>query len=599
MLLAILMSCLVLTLALGFYVIITAPDESINRTFAAFIGMMTLWIIKDIAFWCFPHGHENAYWWGVLSFTIGISLQFALLLFADVFPENHPPRWKRTALFALPMLIFLPLIFSGAMWQHLTFAEGQFSIKLRWPAYLFGIYNFILLSTGISQLLLKYRKYKSTLWGKQLASVILGVLTTGALIVPAGNLLPALGIYSLLPYCAVFILGGTLIYAYAISNFKLFSLQTALDQLRLFPVTYKITIVVALTGLLGFFLLQVPVAIWAFNNSDPGWRKFLIFAPLAGLIPSLVLILVIVKILSRPLRELTEKTLEVARGSYGAQIELTRNDELGVLAKSFNSMSTQMAEDIARLKEINHRLIRTEKLATAGTLAAGVAHEINNPLAAISSLVQSQLAGSKDERDSETLRLILSQITRISNVLRSTMDFARPQIPTRGSCNLNQLITKSIELASFDKQFKLLILTCHFGENLPPMQLDADQMQQVFLNLLFNARDAIEERNNKEIRGEIIIETRMANSEILVEVKDNGVGISEGHLTQVFDPFFTTKPSGKGTGLGLAVNHSIITAHDGSIRIAPNGNGTTVTIAFPKIEVNKTTENIKHTEKIL
>ena len=307
----------------------------------------------------------------------------------------------------------------------------------------------------------------------------------------------------------------------------------------------------------------------------------------------------IVKILSRPLRELTEKTLEVARGSYGAQIELTRNDELGVLAKSFNSMSTQMAEDIARLKEINHRLIRTEKLATAGTLAAGVAHEINNPLAAISSLVQSQLARSKDERDSETLRLILSQITRISNVLRSTMDFARPQIPTREACNLNQLITKSIELASFDKQFKLLIITCHFGENLPPMQLDADQMQQVFLNLLFNARDAIEERNNKEIRGEIIIETRMVNSEIFVEVKDNGVGISEGHLTQVFDPFFTTKPSGKGTGLGLAVNHSIITAHDGSIRIAPNGNGTTVTIAFPKIEVNKTTENIKHTEKIL
>ncbi len=583
MLLAILMSSLLLTLALGFYVIITAPDEAINRTFAAFIGMMTLWIIKDIAFWCFPHGHENVYWWGTLSFTIGISLQFALLLFADVFPENHPPRWKRTLLFALPMPIFLPVIFSGAMWEHLTFIEGQFSIKLRWPAYLFGIYNFILLATGISQLFLKYRKYKSTLWGKQLASVILGVLTTGTLIVPAGNLLPALGIYTLLPYCSVFILGGTLIYAYAISNFKMFSLQTALDQLRLFPVTYKITIAVALTAFLGFFLLQVPVAMWAFDTDNFGWKKFLIFAPLAGLIPSLVLILVIVKILSRPLRELTEKTLEVARGSYGAQIVLTRNDELGVLAKSFNSMSKQMAEDIARLKEINQGLIRTEKLATAGTLAAGVAHEINNPLAAISSLVQSQLARSKDERDSETLRLILSQITRISNVLRSTMDFYRPQIPMRGACKLNQLITKSIELASFDKHFKQLIVTCNFDENLPLLQLDADQMQQVFLNLLFNARDAIEERSNKEIPGEIIIATFHSNSEVLVEVKDNGVGISPSHLGQIFDPFFTTKLSGKGTGLGLAVNHSIITAHEGSIRIAPNGNGTTVTVSFPNV----------------
>ncbi len=581
MLLAILLSSLVLTLALGFYVIITAPDEAINRTFAAFIGMMTLWIIKDIAFWCFPHNHENVVWWGMLSFIIGISLQFALLLFADVFPENYQPRWKRTALFALPMLVFLPMIFSGAMWEHLTIIEGQFSIKLRWPAYLFGVYNFALLSIGISQLLFKYRKYKSTLWGKQLASVILGVLTTGTLIVPAGNLLPALGIYSLLPYCSVFILLGTLIYAYAISNFKLFSLQTALDQLRLFPVTYKITIAVALTGLLGFFLLQVPVAIWTFNNADPGWQKFLVFAPLAGLIPSLILILVIVKILSRPLRELTEKTLEVARGSYGAQIELTRNDELGVLAKSFNSMSTQMAEDIARLKEINQALIRTEKLATAGTLAAGVAHEINNPLAAISSLVQSQLARSKDERDSETLRLILSQITRISNVLRSTMDFARPQIPTRGACNLNQLITKSIELASFDKQFKQLIVTCHFDENLPLLQLDADQMQQVFLNLLFNARDAIQDCLNQEPPGEITIVTLRSHTEVLVEVRDNGVGISPINLERVFDPFFTTKPSGKGTGLGLAVNHSIITAHGGSIGIAPNDHGTTVTIAFP------------------
>ena len=258
-----------------------------------------------------------------------------------------------------------------------------------------------------------------------------------------------------------------------------------------------------------------------------------------------------------------------------------------------------MADDIARLKEINQGLIRTEKLATAGTLAAGVAHEINNPLAAISSLVQSQLARSTNERDNETLRLILSQITRISNILRSTMDFARPQIPSRSACNLNQLITKSVELASFDKQFKQLIVTCNFDENLPLLQLDADQMQQVFLNLLFNARDAIEERSNKEIRGEIIIETRLSNAEIFVEVKDNGVGISPAHLEQVFDPFFTTKLSGKGTGLGLAVNHSIITAHDGSIHIAPNENGTTVTIVFPKLENNKTTENTKHTEKII
>ena len=363
------------------------------------------------------------------------------------------------------------------------------------------------------------------------------------------------------------------------TNFKLFSLQTAVDQLRLFPITYKITIAVATISLLGFFLMQVPVAIWAFNSADPGWQKFLVFAPIAGLIPSLILILVIVKILSRPLRELTEKTLEVARGNYGAQIELSRNDELGVLAKSFNSMSQQMAADIARLKDINQGMIRTEKLATAGTLAAGVAHEVNNPLASISSLVQSLQSRTQDERDQATLRVILTQITRITGVLRSLMDFARPQTPTRTATDLNQIITKSIELARFDKRFKQLEVQAELSSNLPPLQIDGDQMQQVFLNLLLNARDAIDESRHKD-SGAISVTTRRAEHEVIVTIADNGSGISPDNLERVFDPFFSTKPSGKGTGLGLAVSHSIVAAHGGRIAITPQAEGTLVTIAF-------------------
>ncbi len=581
MLLTILLASLLLTLALGFYVIITAPDEAINRTFASFIGLMTLWIIKDIAFWGFHKDNDNVVWWGILSFAIGIGLQIALLLFADIFPENSPPRWPRLLLFAAPLIVLFPLLFSGLMWEHIGFVNGNFSIKLRLSAYIFGFYNFVLLATGIGQLIRKYRKYKGTLWGQQLASVILGVITTGALIVPAGNLLPAVGIYTLLPFSSVFIVLGTLIYAYAITNFKLFSVQTALAQLRLFPVTYKITIAVALTSFLGFFLLQVPVAIWAFSRHDPGWGKFLVFAPIASLIPSLILILVIVKILSRPLRNLTEKTLEVTRGNYGAQIALSSNDELGVLARSFNSMSQQMAEDIARLREINHALIRTEKLATAGTLAAGVAHEVNNPLASISSLVQSLLGKADNERERETLRTILTQITRITGVLRSMMDFAKPQLPSTVPADLNQIINKSIELANFDKQFRQLEIHLNLSPDLPLLALDADQIQQVFLNLLLNARDAIAEAQPDDAAGAIIISTRRDKHEILAEITDNGIGLKAEILERVFDPFFTTKPGGKGTGLGLAVSHSIVVAHGGHISITPQIKGTIVTVAFP------------------
>ena len=579
MLLTILLVSLVITLALGFYVIITAPDEAINRTFASFIGMMILWIVKDLAFWGFHSNDENAVWWGNVSFIIGIGLQIPLLLFADVFPENGRPNWRRIGLLSLPLLLLLPVVFMGALWERIGFAHGDFHVRLKPAAFLFGAYNMGLLALGITQLIRKYRRYKGTLWGQQLASVILGVVTTSGLILPAGNILPALGIYTFLPFSSVFIVVGTLIYAYAITNFKLFSLQTALDQLRLFPITYKITIAVAGVSLLGFFLMQVPVAIWAFNRDDPGWQKFLVFAPIAGLIPSLILILVIIKILSRPLRELTEKTLEVARGNYGAEIELTRNDELGVLAKSFNSMSQQMAADIARLKDINQALIRTEKLATAGTLATGVAHEVNNPLASISSLVQTLQARAQDERDRETLRVILSQITRITAVLRSMMDFARPQTPARKATGLNQVIAKSIELARFDKRFKQLNVEVEFSSDLPPLQLDSDQMQQVFLNLLLNARDAIEEANNDA--GEIKITTRRVADEVVAEITDNGCGIAPENIARIFDPFFSTKPSGQGTGLGLAVSHSIVAAHDGYLSITPLAQGTSVIVAFP------------------
>ena len=579
MLVPVLLASLFITIALGFFVLVAAPHRAVNRIFALFIGMMSLWIVKDLAFWGFHSPTEDATWWAVVSFFIGITLQIVFVHFAEVFPENAKPRWRRTFLVSLPLIVFLPMLFAGKFWTHVHFHSDHFSIGLTRYAYAAGVYNALMLAWGITILWSKYQRHRGTLWGKQIASVIVAVLVTGVLMVGSGNLLPALGHYRMLPYGSVFIVIGALIYAYAITSFKLFSLQTALDQLRFFPIAYKVAIAVATTGLLGFLLCQLPVALWAFGTSAVGWKKFLVFSMISGTIPSLILVLLIVRILSRPLRELTEVALDVSRGNYGAETPISSNDELGVLASSFNTMSRKMAEDIARLKQINQAMVQTEKLATAGSLATSVAHEVNNPLAAISSLVQSSLARAQDDRDRETFRLIISQITRISGVLRDLMDFARPRAPEPRSTDLNQVLTKSIELASYDKRFKRLSIRTELSP-LPTLQLDPDRMQQVFLNLLLNARDAIgEEADN----GEIMISTAAPDGEVIAEITDNGSGIAPELLPRIFDPFVTTKPKGQGTGLGLAVCHSIVAAQGGRITAANHERGSTFTVAFPKV----------------
>jgi signal transduction histidine kinase len=192
--------------------------------------------------------------------------------------------------------------------------------------------------------------------------------------------------------------------------------------------------------------------------------------------------------------------------------------------------------------------------------------------------VQSLLARAQDERDRETLRVIISQITRISGVLRNLMDFARPKAPEPRPTDLNQVLKKSIELASYDKRFKRLAIRTEFS-SLPMLSLDPDRMQQVFLNLLLNARDAIgDEMEN----GEIIISTTTPDGEVLAEIADNGSGIVPELLPRIFDPFVTTKAKGQGTGLGLAVCHSIVAAQGGRISAANREKGSAFTITFPK-----------------
>ena len=581
MLLALLLLSLFLLVLLGFYVFVAAPRSRTHQTFVAFVACLAMWTVKDIVLWGFYARDGSAAWWASVSFIIALLLQYSLVVFAWVFPENRPVPLRRAAVLFAPGAVLIPAAVMGWMWREVGFASGRFRIELTPLAYAFGLYAYGVFAYGFGLLYAKYRRYRGQLWGQQLGAILWALVITVTLNTLANNLLPLAGFYELLPLGSVFVLLGVVIYAYAITSFKLFSLQSALDQFRLFPIAYKVALSIAAVAVLSFLFLQVPVVWWSFSGGPTAeaWRRYLVFSVITALLPNLILVALIIRTISRPVRRLTEAAVEVAGGAYGAQVDLSSNDEMGLLAASFNEMSRKMEADIEEMRELNVQLIRTEKLAAAGTLAAGVAHEVNNPLASISSLIQMlQTRQGVDAETREMLRLISTQIDRITQVLRDMMEFARARPPERAPVDINRIVEASIRFASFDKAFQRLHLSINNDEDAPLVLADADQLQQVFLNLLLNARDAMPEG------GELLIETLYdaTRHDVVVEISDSGTGIAPEHRAHVFDPFYTTKPAGTGTGLGLAVCYGIITAHGGHIEIAPhNGQGTTVRVRLP------------------
>ncbi len=572
---------LFLLVLLGFYVFVANPRNRAHQTFAAFIAFLALWTIKDLIFWNFHNENIPAGWWASSSFIIALLMQSALAIFAWVFPENSRTPKKCAAILFAPSLILIPAALFGLLWRKVGFENGKFVIDLAPLAYAFVVYVYFVFSFGAINLLKKYRKYQKTQKGQQIGAILWAIGITGVLKTLANIVLPFFGIYEFLPYSTIFVLPGVLIYAYAISNFKLFSLQTALDQFRLFPIAYKIALSIATVAIISFIIFQIPIVYLAFQDgmTFEAWRKYLVFSVISALVPNLLLVLIIVRIFSRPLQRITLAAVQVTEGGYGTEVDLKKsNDEIGLLANSFNEMSRKMADDIEQLQKLNEQLTRTEKLAAMGTLSAGVAHEVNNPLAAISSLIQMMQRKDLDSDTQEKLKLISTQISRITQVTKDMMDFARVRPAAKSSVNINEIIEKSLRLASFDKSFQKLKLSENFDKDLPEISADSDQLQQVFLNLLLNARDAMPEG------GELSIRTTQTKNEIFAEISDSGTGIDKKNLKKIFDPFFTTKSAGNGTGLGLAVCYGIVTAHGGKIEASLNDSGTTFLICLPKNE---------------
>ncbi len=243
--------------------------------------------------------------------------------------------------------------------------------------------------------------------------------------------------------------------------------------------------------------------------------------------------------------------------------------------------------DVTHRREMMDELLKAERLAAAGTFAAGVAHEVNNPLASISSLVQSLLSAEDDSTRRTTLHTILSQITRISGTLKDLFNFARPSTVQRKAVDLNQLITETLRLATYNKRFNGLNVEPLLAPDLNLVYADNNEIQQVVLNLLFNAADATQGEGStiRVVTENCPPKNGEKQRHVIIRIIDNGIGIPKEHLKRVFDPFFTTKPAGSGVGLGLSLCQRIIMANGGTIRLESQiGKGTSVIIALPVME---------------
>jgi len=240
------------------------------------------------------------------------------------------------------------------------------------------------------------------------------------------------------------------------------------------------------------------------------------------------------------------------------------------------SRRTVVIKDTSEVKQLRQQVSQSEKLAVLGQLAAGVAHEIGNPLTSISSIVQILARKISDENTLKFLSNIKENIDRISKIVRELVDFARTPDYQTEPVELNSIIIKALEIVKYDKRVKKVEFKTILEESLPSIKIVPDQILQVFVNILINALDAMEGE------GTITVRSRLDLKHIIIEISDTGCGIEEEILPKIFDPFFTTKEVGKGTGLGLSVSYGIVSKFGGDIEVQSKVNkGSTFKIKLP------------------
>jgi two-component system NtrC family sensor kinase len=298
-----------------------------------------------------------------------------------------------------------------------------------------------------------------------------------------------------------------------------------------------------------------------------------------------------------PLHKMVLATQKIAKGDLSHKVDVQSKDEIGSLAGSFNQMTEHLKaaneklidwgrtlekkveERTKELREAQAHLLQTEKLASLGKLAAGVAHEINNPLGGI--LIYSHLLLEDIDKDSPyyaNLEKIVKETTRCKDIVKGLLEFARPKEPEATSTNVNELLDKSLSLVGSQSLFQNIRVEKQYAPDLPLIVADSAQLQQVFMNIILNAADAMRGEGSLKLSTSLDADGR----NISIVFSDTGPGIKEEDMKKIFDPFFTTKEVGQGTGLGLSISYSIIRKHQGTIDVqSALGKGATFIVTLP------------------
>jgi two-component system, NtrC family, sensor kinase len=344
-------------------------------------------------------------------------------------------------------------------------------------------------------------------------------------------------------------------------------------------------------------VLDVTVSLEEMSAQMVSYRNGIVFFTFS-LLTILVLSLAALtqRVINRPVKELLRHTKKLAAGDLESRVKKTSGDEMGELAESFNIMalnlrnaqnelkewgSTLEAKVQERTQEIQHmqaELYQSEKLAALGEMSAGIAHEVNNPLTGIlmyGSMLYSDPRLDPDLKDD--LAVILSETKRCGGIVRGLLEFSRKSVPQKLMTSISQLMDKTLALVEHQALFFNIRVVRNYDPLQPEVFLDPNQLEQVFINLIFNAAQAMPEG------GTLTIETGVSDADSLVWVKirDTGCGIAPEHLERIFNPFFTTKGV-HGTGLGLSVSYGVVESHGGQIEVesAP-GEGSTFIITLP------------------
>lgn len=342
-------------------------------------------------------------------------------------------------------------------------------------------------------------------------------------------------------------------------------------------------------------------------------RRMIVYTGCALLLIALLSWFFVWQVVGRPVKALERGTERLAAGDLGYQIEVHSNDEIGDLATSFNDMSLRLHSEhdqnvawthtleqrveqkTRELKRAHEHALQTEKMASIGKMAAVLAHEINNPLSGIltyAKLLRKWIDREENAREEaardagrvrhqeicESLDLIASESRRCGDLVKNLLTFSRITPMNLQTTNLNQVVDRSLRLVQHQLDLAGIQVQPRLDPDLPPVLCDAAQMEQVILALVMNALDAMPQGGNLWVATSFSHEP----NHVRIVVRDDGSGIPAEILPRIFEPFLTTKETGRGVGLGLAISHSILERHNGSIEVQSEaGRGTTFTVTLP------------------